>query len=231
MLSRIFDADLDAFVYDEISALSSGDTEEGLRLNALTDVSSRLAAPRARLVLAKPLVESHRLGTLLDELEYTRSVWMYRHYRDVVNSNMNRFGADNGFSDIAPILSGDESNWRAVGLTEDTVQTVRGLSQGALSRDDAAALFWYARNTHFFNQDLANEPRVRLQRYADLVSEPAKVMREIYNFAGRDYPGDTILRDVRSSSVGKGVEIELSEPVRALCEHMLQRLDSHKATA
>ena len=229
LLSRIFDADPSAYIFDEISSLSSGDQDEGLRLNDLADVSRQLDGRSANLVVAKPLVESQRLTELLDNLDDTKSIWMYRHYRDVVSSNMVRFGDDNGYSDIAPVVEGDLFDWRSEALSDELRKTFASLSAGPLTRDDAAALFWVGRNSHFFSQGLEHDPRVRLQRYADLVSQPEDTMRSIYQFIGRDYPGERILRDIRSSSVGKGSSVELSPHVQSLCDEMLEGLDQAKA--
>ncbi|MCK5879497.1 MAG: sulfotransferase family protein, partial [Holophagae bacterium] len=93
---------------------------------------------------------------------------------------------------------------------------------------DAAALFWYARNSLFFSGGFHEDDRVRLCRYSDLVTRPAEIMTEAYRFIDRPYPGDRIVADVFSSSRGRGVDLELSPPVRKLCEGMLARLANHQ---
>ena len=66
MLSRIFDADPRAFIFDEISSLSSHDQNERLRFNDLADVERQVMGEPAQLVVSKPLVESQRLRAVLD---------------------------------------------------------------------------------------------------------------------------------------------------------------------
>ncbi len=225
MMSRVFDADPNSRIFDEISKLSSNDAVEGLRLNDLANVKAQMLSGASRLVVSKPLVESHRVPALLDALPDSYAIWMYRHYKDVVNSNLKRWGDQNGFDDIRPIIDGDIQNWRAVDLADEVVELIRSKSAGDLLPADAAALFWYSRNTHFFRQNLAVEPRVLLYRYEDVVTEPTTSYRAMYDFFQQTYPGDEMVDQVLQSSVGKGSSVELSPDIQELCDDMLHRLD------
>ncbi len=226
MLSRIFDADPRSAIFDEISTLSSDDQLENLRLNAESDVRRKLSSPAASLVVAKPLVESQRLDELLAAFEGSRSIWMYRDYSDVVRSNLKNFGDDNGHSDIEPVIDLRDDDWRSERIDPDVRQQIVSAEKQGITRNDAAALFWYGRNSHFFRQDLASHRRVRLQQYKHLVESPTEVMSSIYEFLGRDFPGERIVRNVTSSSVGKGSDVILSPHVRELCDDMLARLEA-----
>ena len=90
---------------------------------------------------------------------------------------------------------------------------------------DAAALFWFVRNTFFFDLVLDRNPRVKTCRYVDLVTEPRQTMHAIYEFVGRPYPGDAILSEIHTSSVGRGQDIPLSPEIETLCETMWERLE------
>jgi hypothetical protein len=91
---------------------------------------------------------------------------------------------------------------------------------------DAAALFWYVRNTIFFDLDLGKNPAVHVCHYSNLVEQPSAVMKEIYAFTDRPYPGDHIVADVFNSSVGRGQHIELSPAIESLCQAMWDRYES-----
>jgi hypothetical protein len=228
MIHHLFRLDWDSITFDEVSSLSSLDPE-GLRFDPLPEVRARIEAARAPLVLAKPLVESQNLINLLNEFPGSRAVWMYRHYQDVARSNVKFFGLDNGHRDLAPILAGDKADWRAEHLAEEDVQKIRGLYSPDLGSYDAAALFWYARNSLFFSRGLVDDDRVLLCRYGDLVTRPGEIMKEIYGFIGRPWPGDRILGDVFTGSKGKGKDIELAPRIREICEGMLASLDKSAA--
>jgi hypothetical protein len=226
MMSRVFDADPDSRIFDEMSKLSSDDRVENLRFNDLDEVSAMMTAGAASLVVAKPLVESHRVPDLLDRLPQSRAIWMYRHHHDVVSSNLKRWGDGNGFDDLAPIVAGDADNWRSVDLAPEARALIVDKANGELSPADAAALFWWSRNTHYFRQNLVEDPRVLLYRYENVVNDPATAFAEMYRFAGRDFPGSSILSDISDRSVGKGAGVELSPDVEELCQAMLDRLDA-----
>ncbi len=226
MTSKIFEADPGAFVFHEMSSLSSGDKEERLRFNELDNVDRQIRWTRAPLVVAKPLVESARLTELLERFPNATVLWMIRDFRDVASSNIVRWGEQNGFDDLAPILARDQSNWRALNLSDETLDLVAELHADGLSPADAASLFWYTRNTLLFDQGLESSERVYLQRYAELVTEPDAAMRPFYAHIGVGYPTRPITSAIRTSSVGKGSNIELSPRIELLCDEMLSRLNA-----
>jgi hypothetical protein len=225
MTYRIFDRDPSAQVFDEVSVLSNRDRVEGLRFNDLDNVRNHFRSSPARLIVAKPLVESQRLATLLDAFEGSKAIWMYRNYSDVISSNLKRFGADNGHNDLQPIIDGDKANWRAEGLEHEVVEQIRAFDRSKLSRNDAAALFWYARNSLLFKDGLVDDERVQVCRYEDLVTRPEEVIQGFYHFLNYPYPNEhSLAQGISTSSLGKGGDITLSPDVEELCESMYQRL-------
>jgi len=229
MIHHLFRLDADTVTYDEISPLSDSDPVEGLRWNPLPEVQARILADRAPLVVSKPLVESQNLDILLDLFPVAHAIWMYRDYRAVVLSNLKFFGPDTGHKDLAPILAGDSSNWRAEKLAPADRDIILDLHTPDMDPHDAAALFWFARNSLYFSRGFENDPRIRICRYGDLVTRPAAVMSQAYEFIGRPYPGDRIVADVFAGSRERGRDLDLSPPVRELCDNMLSRLDNSVA--
>lgn len=225
MTAKIFGADPDAFVFPEMSSLSSGDKLERLRFNDLDNVERQIRWTRAPLVVAKPLVESARLRELMSRFPNSTVLWMVRDYRDVAASNLVRWGEQNGFDDLSPILAGDRTNWRAFGLSDETTDLVKRLHADGLKPADAACLFWYTRNTLLFDQNLDSDERVYLQRYSELVTYPEGAMKSFYAAIGVDYPSQPITGEVRVSSLGKGADIELSPQIAELCDRMYTRLN------
>ena len=226
LMSHILRRDLDVVTYDEVSPLSDGDMKQGLVLNPLPQVRERIMADRAPLVVAKPLVNSQDVARLLEFFPEARVVWMYRHYADVAASNANFFGPDMGRQDLQPILANDQTSWKAAHLSPEARATIVDLSREMQYPQDAAALFWYARNSHHQHQGLSTHARVRLCRYDDLVSDPAGVVRRLYQFLERPHPGDGITSDVFATSSGRGRALPFSPSVQQCCEEMLIRLDA-----
>lgn len=226
LMHHLLRLDWHTVTYDEESPLSAGDRVEGLRWAPLPDVARRFAADRGALVAAKPLVESQNLDRLLAAFPGARALWMYRDFGAVARSNTRYFPPGTSHRDLVPILAGDESNWRAERLGAGARDLVRRLYRPDLTADDAAALFWYARNSLLFDQGLDNDPRVRTCRYEDLLLDPAGVMRAVYGFIDRPWPGERIIADVEPAPARAAAPSGLDPAVAEACAGMLARLDA-----
>ena len=89
---------------------------------------------------------------------------------------------------------------------------------------DAAALFWWIRNTHFFRLGLDGRRELRTCRYEELVGDPERIMRGVYRMLGRGFPGGDAVRGVSGTSVGLGSGLAFTPEIAALCDEMLGRL-------
>lgn len=216
LIHHLFRLDLDTITYDEYSPLSQLD-RDGLRLDPREVVQARIAADRAPLVVTKPLVESQNVRELLDWFPAARAIWIYRDFRDVAVSNIKHFGTDTGHRDLAPILAGDQDNWRAQNMASEDIERIRSVYTPDLAPHDAAALFWWARNRLWFSRALDQDSRIALCSYDDLVGDPGGIMKQAYGFIGRPYPGERILEDVFATSKGRGRDVVFSSAVRSMC--------------
>ena len=226
LMHHLLRLDLDTVTYDEESPLSAGDPVEGLRWAPLPEVARRFRADRAAMIVTKPLVESQNLDRLLEAFPGSRALWMYRDYSAVARSNVAYFPVGTGHADLAPILADDPSNWRAERLGAGARDLVRRLYRSDLSALDAAALFWYARNSLVFEPGLSAETRVRACRYEDLLGDPAGIMRAVYAFLERPWPGERIVADVEPAPVRPPRPLDLDPAVAEACAGLLARLDA-----
>ncbi len=224
MLHHVLRKDLDTVTFDEVSPLSDPRDPQRLRWKEPGEVARIITACRAPLVVTKPLVESQDLGPWRQVLPDVRVVWMFRHFRDVARSNLAFFGRDNGFRDLEPILAGDGSDWRYQNLDTDIVATIRELHADGLTPEDAAALFWYARNSLYFSNRMDRDHDVALCRYEDLTGCPRMVVPSLYNWLERPFPGPSLLGDVVGKYVGQGRALALSSGVETVCADLEQRL-------
>lgn len=224
MMLRIFRKDLNAKVFGEFSKLSRHDPDK-IRLNPLDQVKREIKKENAPLIVLKPLVETQHTKQLLKYFPDSKALWMYRHYKDVASSNLINFGQHNGIDDLRPIVEGDPYNWRSEGASPQVRKVVSKYFSENMNQLDAAALFWYARNSLFFDLNMKGNPSIMMCRYQDLVYQPVEMMQEIYSFIDFPFPDKKIVEDVSSSSVGKGQDIKLNPEIEALCQQMLDRLD------
>lgn len=216
LMTRLFFRDIRTKVYRESSILSSKDIYR-LRLNPLPEVKSRLARDNAPLIILKPLVESQNILKLLDYFDSSYAVWLFRNYKDVVNSNLKMFGMRNGIKDLMPIANNDHSDWRSEKVSSITRSIIKRFYSEKMSPYDAAALFWLVRNRIFFDLQLLNNPKVLMCRYEDLVKNPIGVINEIYSKINFPLPKNEITKEVHDRSVKKGSEILISKEIENLC--------------
>ncbi len=222
---RIFDRDLNTKVYNEASELSGNDRSEKLRLNSLSEVKSVIDKDRAPLIVLKPLVETQNSVKLLDYFEDSAALWIYRSYKDTAFSFVRFFGSDLISDWLRTIIEDKSDVWTSEHVPEKVRKIVLRYFSEEMPPYDAAALFWFVRNSFFFELNLNLHPSVIMTKYEDLVTNPSEMMQRIYDFTGHDFPGKQILREVRPVSMGKGKHISLSPHIDCLCQDLLVKLN------
>lgn len=228
LIADILDRDIYSRVFAEYSELSSDDHLYNIRLNHLSKVKKYLAQLRARLIVVRPLVESHRANELLDLSSDAKVLWIYRHYSDVVSSNLKKFGENNGYKNLAPILMRDNTNWRSEGLSKEIYDLVLFYSDKGLNPQEAQCLFWYVRNHWFFENNLQNHDRVLPVNYERFVISPQDYVNKIYDFVECNLPSKNLVFDVHAKSVNKPVEMDISDDILLLCNNMWKKLENLK---
>jgi hypothetical protein len=228
MMNEIFDRDWRSRAYGEDGGLARGwGRGTRFRWRPLEEVRSIFASERASFLVAKPLVESQHILSILDFFPGSRAIWMYRHFEGVIDSNLKRFGPDPIRYNLRGIIDPElGDHWFGEKVSDRTKEIVRRFYAGDAALEDLQALGWYARNVIYFDRELPGNPRVRLCRYEDMVSDPAKEMEELYRFFGVDFPGPQITRFVHRKSVRKGRGMRLQPEIRTLCQDLLDRLDA-----
>jgi hypothetical protein len=224
LMLELFNADQRSVTFPEQSALSSP-AEGRLRLRPLPEVRRRIERIRAPLLVLKPLVESQNVTTLLDGLDTSYAIWMYRRPESVAASDLSYFGLHNGERNLRLLLTNEPPNWRGEVVPESTREVVSRHYRPDMDPHDAAALFWWARTSLFFDLGLDERRDVRLCSYEGLVGDPEPVMRSLYEFVGVPYPERNITAGVHRRSAGRKDDFPLSREVRLLCEELWERLE------
>lgn len=222
MLTELLDRDRRIRVFGELGELFD-DVPRHHRLRDPDFVRRRLERSGAALNVVKPLVESHRCSELLELQDGSVALWMFRHYRDVAASNLRRFGIRNGVDNLRPIVE-QRDDWRNAGLSDETRALVASLFDEDMAAMDAAALFWYCRNTLWFEQELAADERVRTCQYEQLVTDPSAMTEALYRWVGLPRPATDTTDFVHAGSVGKGRDGQIGADVRRVCDIMWDRL-------
>jgi len=226
MLLDVFYKDIDIKTYKESESIFFGEGDKHLRLRNTQDVMGIVSKEKSNVIVAKPLLDSQLASDLLSDYDNSYGIWIYRHYKDVASSNLKRFGEGNGHKDMRYISEMIESDWRGERVSDTVRNVVAQLYSADRSNIDAAALFWYVRNSLYFDLALDKSDQVLLCNYEALVKKPAEVMSDMYRYLGLGKPPLSITKGIHSGSSGKGKTIALSEDVESLCEALLSRLNA-----
>jgi hypothetical protein len=179
-----------------------------------------------RYVLFKPLCDSHRVAGLLDDLKTPsrgKAIWAFRRVDGRVRSAVAKFG-DANLVALRDVASGDGlDTWQAGGLSEDRLELVRSFDYDAITRESAAALFWFLRNSLYFDLGLDRREDVALASYEAMVREPEVAMQRLCAFLDHPYQPALIAHVDARSSVAKP-PLDLDPRIRSLCDDLEDRL-------
>jgi hypothetical protein len=176
---------------------------------------------RSSVFVIKALCELDQISSLMADFAPAKVVWIVRDFRDAVSSALASFG---NFGKQVARVAEDRfvDDWRAQGMSAETHELVRRLHHPAMSEASAAALIWYFRNVLFFEQQLERDERVMLVAYEELVRDPERICRRMFEFAGLNY-SDWITRHVFSSSVRCKPGPDLEPGDTAVCLELTAR--------
>lgn len=208
--------------------LTDQDTSEShhtIRLNPLEDVKNKINNNKQYLTVVKPLVESQRALEIVNYFPNSRGMWLYRDYQDAVNSMVKKWGETTGIPHLKPILTNNQNNWRSEKLSDDIREQIKSLHKDGISNVDAWGLFWYARNSLFFSQDLQNNPKFVLLKYEKLVTSASYLSSGLKKIE-IDNIDFSKAWNYNAKSVGKGKEMIFSEKVEQILKEMMDKLDS-----
>lgn len=182
---------------------------------------------RGKRVIFKPVCDSHRTAQLLGEHEDSRAVWVYRDFRDVANSAVQRW-AEMNLKWVQDVARGGGAwgrrQWNRELLTPARQEQVEAFCQDDLTPHGAAAIFWYLLNSTLFDQQLESNERVTLARYEDLVSKPTDEFQRLCGFFEIEFT-EEMVASIFTSSVRRRSKAPISAAVTEACEELLVRLD------
>lgn len=185
-------------------------------------------ASKQEYVLFKPLCNSHRVDHLLDTLDTPspgRAIWAYRDVDGRARSAVSKFGRNNLLTlrDIAAGKGG--SMWQAQRLSQSTLDEISSYDYSTMTAETAASLFWWIRNGLYFEMGLDRRDDVLLASYQDMLATPVIAMQAICGFLALDYR-PALIEHISPRGSGGARPLPIDPRVRALCDHLQDRLDA-----
>jgi hypothetical protein len=156
---------------------------EQFMMRSEPEIAGLIDRSSADQVVGKALHEAEHLADFLTRWPTARVIWMFRDWRDVVNSSLARWpGRRNGVDRI--VAGRDTAGWRGRGMTAATRRQLAQLYRPDLDDASANALFWIFRNQLLFDQGLKHDERVLLIDYDDWLRDPTSRMDTLATFLG-----------------------------------------------
>jgi hypothetical protein len=181
-----------------------------------------------RFVLFKPLCDSHRTPELLDDLgtpSHGRAIWVFRSVDGRVRSALAKFSSTN-LVVLREIAAGRGDHlWQAQGLSAENRELLASFDYDRMTPESAAALFWYIRNSLYFDLGLHDRADVMLTSYDSLLADGPGVMRALCRFLDLPYASDLVAHvEARTSPHARPLDID--REIRAKCADLAARLDA-----
>jgi hypothetical protein len=215
----------------DISVYNEGTSPyfDNVMLQPLDYVAALVRRSPARIVVLKPICETHRVAELLSRFPGSKAIWIFRNFQGASRSAAVKWTS--GRDSVRHLAERDfkAAAWRTGGLSEEKLETVRRLYRADMSLYEAEAVMWYLRNGLFFDLRMERRSDVLLVRYEDLVSDPVRRFQDMFRFIGSPMPARSVAA-IKESSDGNRTYPELDPRIRALCEDLHDRLLGHYKT-
>jgi len=210
--------------YDEFSDLTVlGD--EKLRFSSYRRAKNIINKNLEPYIIHKPLVESQVADIVLQNFYNSIGIWMYRDYRDVVNSFHKKFGESIGRHHIDLIIKGDLNNWRSERVPEKFQKLAIDLNKNELTNQDCTALYWYIRNSLYFEYQFYNISNLKLVCYEVFVQNPSHFITKICNLWDYKYKIDFTKLNFNTNSINRDSPPNIKPEIKELCDKLLIKLN------
>jgi hypothetical protein len=226
LLCSVLDRDLRVTVFREESAISGRDGNR-LRLKPTAEMAAVFERCPTPIIAAEAKVDSQHAASLLQAFPGSTVVWVWRHFEGAVAADLQRFSSQR--ETLLAVVRGDPGNWRSESVSAETREIVRARYSEDLPRADVAALFWYVRNTLWFDQALDRSSSALLVQYEEFCRSPDLVLHRIYDRIGLPPPGLHASRFINTSFLASE-RLSLQPETRRLCSELAGRLEAGAST-
>lgn len=198
---------------------------EKFRLRPLDEIEKLVERSYAQVALFKPVLCTPHSCQYLTKFPNARLIFVYRHYDDVVNSSLKRFGEADRLAHVNAWVADDFSEFAPFQPPALTKAIVCELWKPSLSPESAAALYWLFYNRLYFDLGLHQEKRAKLLGYESLVANAGLEIREACLFLGIKFE-PIMASGVFSTSVGRDQSPPIEPAIKSACETLWQQLQA-----
>ena len=191
------------------------------RLKSIEEVKTQIDNERSQFTVLKPLCESQRAGSLLNEIENSCGVWVFRDYRACVASHLKYYSQfHDGREYIRELLHVDKPCWKKECLPTKVEDILRQKANQSLNIETGYALYWLARNSHIV---AGIDSRIKLLCYEELLENPTECVADLYQFVGIPF-SHRYARIINSQHAKKKHELAIDRDIAEECEKLYAEL-------
>lgn len=193
------------------------------QLRGVEVIETLIKKSYASCVVFKGISDSQNASLLLNKFLDAKGIWIYRSYQDVINSSLRNFKEHFEYLELI-LKDPKKAAWRAENVSQKNMDLIKKFYGCNISDASSRGLIWFLRNDLYFRQKLDQNPRVLLVKYEDLVSEPVKAFKPIFDFLEIDFK-EKFIKDIFSGSISKNVKPEINHEIEKMCDNYLERLN------
>lgn len=192
-------------------------------LREIPIIRQLIADSHAPVVLFKPILETYRACLLLEQFPEAKIIFTFRHYDDVINSSLKKFGPDDRINHVNSWISDNFSEFADLRPPVKTRDYIRECWQPDLSPASGAALYWLLQNRLYFDLGLAEIDSARLLCYEAVVSNPGEEFAGLCDFLEVRFE-PKMAAGIFDSSIQRDSPPLIDLQLRQECEQLWQRL-------
>lgn len=186
------------------------------RLRNLSEIEGLVEQSSARITLFKPILNTPQTPDLLVKFPDSKILFAFRHYHDVINSSIKKFGLLNRLDHVRKWIEEDFSEFSHYPPPETTKEAICSLWLPELGYEDGAALYWLFYNRLFLDLNLDQEERVLLVKYEAVVSQPEAEFKRICEFLELSFESKMI-EGIHASSIHRDSIPTLDSRIENAC--------------
>jgi hypothetical protein len=194
-------------------------------LRAPDEVEALVERSSARIALFKPILSTQQSNALLSRFPESKVMFAFRHYYDVINSSILRFGPGNWLDRVNKWGVNDFSEFGEYQPPDCTKETIRTRWKRNLSPADGVALYWLFYNQLYYDIHLDKHKRVLLVNYESIVDDPLPEFTKMSEFLEIKFE-PAFVQGVFGSSVRKSTPAEISSDILEECNNLWMRLNT-----
>jgi hypothetical protein len=196
------------------------------RLHPFPVIQEIVGRSYAPVTMFKPILDTYRGQLLLEAFPQAKILFAFRHFDDVVNSSLKKFGVYNRINHVNAWINDDFAEFDEVRPPAETQAFVRDHWRPGLSPESGAALYWLFQNRLYFDLGLVNDRRARLICYESVVHQPDNELAALCEFLEIRFE-PIIAADIFASSVQRAPAPAIDDHLRLACNAMWHQLCDH----